>query len=319
MKKKQVSLLKKWFLLLAAFSLIFPAIILPVQGTSLTSKANPWPTKKFVNPVEPKIAEFKAKGMTDVQITEELKKLGMGWNPKSGATALLDTPSTEELKNVPRTKPAPRFSTSRYIQKSVAFATPSESLTYRGIGNYMYPGSMPLDEDETHTHYVTTHLGRPLPWAVWTEVGVAHWSDVQYVWYFTYDNDEQINGDYWGYHGIKTNLYSSDAYCIVLNGTYDSSFGGYWYDIYINWSWKRNGHLPYEGNEANDANEIFSDTGVFTENSGCKFHDNYLCNPFYSWINWNQYIGYDVYDAPGYMNWSVYIDEGRYYFLSQTW
>ncbi|MDG6223064.1 MAG: hypothetical protein IAX21_01720 [Candidatus Bathyarchaeota archaeon] len=317
--KTGISIGKKWFLLLAVFSLISSTLAMPiVLATFSTSNANPWPTKNHVNPVEPKIAEFRAKGMTDAQITEELRKLGMGWDPKSGATGIIGkSPSPEELKGLPRTKSMPASSSSRStIQKSVAFATPT--WDYTGIGNYMYPGSMPIDDDETHTHYVTTHLGRPHPYYEWTEIGVAAWNTSAYVWYFTYDSDEQIDGSNWDFHGIKTNMNTADAYSIVLNGTYDSSFGGYWYDIYLNWNWKRNGHLIARGNEANDANEIFSDTGVFTENSGCKFHDNYLSNYYYSWVNWNQNIGYEVYDAPGYMDWDVWIDEERYDFESWT-
>ncbi|MCJ7773486.1 MAG: hypothetical protein MUP22_10185 [Desulfobacterales bacterium] len=318
-KKTGISIEKKWFLLLTAFSLIFSALAMPVlvQATLTASKRKPWPTKNLVNPVEPKIAEFKAKGMTDAQITVELRKLGMGWDPNSGATGLIgESPSPEEL-GMPRTKSMPGSSSSRsYIQKSVAFATPS--WDYTGIGNYMYPGSMPIDDDETYTHYITTHLGRPYPYFEWTEVGVLARNTTAYVWYFTYDNDEQIYGDYMALHGVKSNLYTADAYAIMLNGTYDSSFGGYWYDIYINWSWKRNGHLTFRGNEANDANEIFSDTGDFTEDSGCKFHDNYLYNYYYNWINWNASTDYDVYDASGYMDWDVWIDEGRYDFESWT-
>jgi hypothetical protein len=307
---------RKMFLLLTASSLLCSLAIIPLaQATLPPINRVPWLTNDFVNPVEPKIAEFKAKGLTEAQITEELGKLGMGWNPDSGATALLDTPSPDELKGLPSTKPQPGSSGSRTTtQKNVVFATPT--LDYTGIGNYMYPGSMPLDADETHTHYITTHLGRPAPYYKWTEVGVAHWGSNQYVYYFTYDDDEQISGSNWAFHGIKSNLDVSDAYTIVLNGTSDGS--GYWYNIYINWNWKRNGHLPYSGNEANVANEIFSDTGVFTEDSGCKFHDNYLSNYYYSWVNWNQYISYDVYDSPGYMDWDAWLSDGRYDFESWT-
>lgn len=311
---------KKWFFLLAAFSLISSTLAMPIAlATFSASNAKPWPTKNHVNPVEAKIAEFRAKEMTDAQITDELRKLGMGWDPKSGATGMIgESPSPEELKGLPSTKSMPATSSSRStIEKAVAFATPT--WDYTGIGHYMYPGSMPVDDDETHTHYITTHLGRPAPYYEWTEIGVAAWNTSAYVWYFTYDSDEQIDGSNWDFHGIKTNLNAADAYAIVLNGTYDSSFGGYWYDIYLNNNWKRNGHLIARGNEANDANEIFSDTGDYTADSGCKFHDNYLCDYYYNWDNWDASISYTIYEnSAGYMDWDVWIDEGRYDFESWT-
>ena len=112
-KKTGISIGQKWLLLLTAFALICSTVIIPVvQATLSASNDKPWPTKKHVNPVEPKIAEFRAKGMTDAQITEELRKLGMGWDPNSGATAMIDMPSPEELKGLPRTKSMPGSSTS---------------------------------------------------------------------------------------------------------------------------------------------------------------------------------------------------------------
>jgi hypothetical protein len=321
-KRSGISIGKKWLLFLTVFSLIISAVISEVQSIPSSSINKPWPTKNFVNPVELKIAEFKAKNMTDEQITIELRKLGMGWDPNSGATGMIgQKPSPEELKGLPLNKPPPGGSSGSRssIQKNVVFYIPSDDRTYTGIGNFMYPGSMPIDDDETYTHYITTHLGKATPSGpCWTEIGVAAWNTTSFVWYFTYDNDEQIDGSNWDWHGTKSNLNSSDVYTIVLNGTYDSSFGGWWYDSYLNYNWKRNGHLAYEQNGGDDANEIFSSTGTFSADSGCKFHDNYLRDSGYSWINWNADIGYDLTEAPGIMDWSVYIDENRYDFLSNT-
>lgn len=87
MKKKPSG--PKWLLLLVAFSLICSTVMMGVvQATLSPVNPVPWPTEKQPNPVEQKIAEFRAKGMTDDQIIEELRKFGMGWNPESGATAV---------------------------------------------------------------------------------------------------------------------------------------------------------------------------------------------------------------------------------------
>jgi len=105
MKKKTFfSIGPKWLLFLTAFSLICSTVIMGVVQATLSPLNHvPWPTKNFVNPVEAKIAEFRAKGMTDAQITEELGKLGMGWDPNSGATGMIgDGPSPKELGMPPR-------------------------------------------------------------------------------------------------------------------------------------------------------------------------------------------------------------------------
>ena len=90
MKKKPFG--PKCLLFLATFSLICSTIMMGVvQATLSPVNPVPWPTEKQVNPVEQKIAEFRAEGMTDDQITEELWKFGMGWNPETGK------PSKERL------------------------------------------------------------------------------------------------------------------------------------------------------------------------------------------------------------------------------
>ena len=104
MKKKTFfSIGPKWLLFLTAFSLICSTVIMGVVQATLSPLNHvSWPTKNFVNPVEAKISEFRAKGMTDAQITEELGKLGMGWDPNSGATGMIgEGPSPKELEGLP--------------------------------------------------------------------------------------------------------------------------------------------------------------------------------------------------------------------------
>jgi hypothetical protein len=322
-KKTDKTVFATVLLHIIALSLICSPAIIAVVGANISSSDDkPWTIPKdFVNPVELKIAEFRAKDITDEQITEELEKLRMGWDPKSGATAMLGDELSPEEQKVPSSKSPPVGSGSRIdTQANVVFYTPDDDISYTGIGNNMYPGTMPIDDDETWTHYITTHFRKDDgETEYWTEVGLQAWNSSSYIKYFTYDNDEYINGERFVNHGIKsTSVYTSDLYCIVMNGTYDSSFGGYWYNIYINNVFKRSGHLKYLLNRADVANEIFSDTGVYTEDTGCKFHDNYLSDDEYEWINWNDDIEYDLVEFPAYMDWGEFIDENRYDFISYT-
>lgn len=57
--------------------------------------------RQNIDPVTVKIREFKAQGFNDTQITAELSKLGMVWNPETGATAIGTTLSPEEQAHMP--------------------------------------------------------------------------------------------------------------------------------------------------------------------------------------------------------------------------
>ncbi len=50
-----------------------------------------------IHAVEMKIREFKAQGMNDTQIVEELEKIGMWWNLETGSTALGTMMTREEM------------------------------------------------------------------------------------------------------------------------------------------------------------------------------------------------------------------------------
>jgi len=270
----------------------------------------------FVDPVTLKIEEFKAKGMNDAQITEELDKLDMGWYPETGAVWMKEEqPTDEELKSL---LPLPEPFVSSGIDSTQAnevfgIGNP-QGDEYTGMYNSMYAGTLPIDEDETVQHVVTTHLGRAIDenTPCWTEVGVVAWTGSESVWYFVYDNDEGT----WHWFGTKSNLQSADTYGILLNGTSDDD--GWHYNIWINQVWKFGGHLAFELNNGNVANEIWSDTEVWSVDSGCGFTGNYVADDGYSWINWGSSLGYTPIHFHPTMWCSVTETSGRYNFYSGT-
>ncbi len=49
---------------------------------------------------------------------------------------------------------------------------------------------------------------------------------------------------------------------------------GYIYNIFINGEWVRSGHLWYRENNIDQANEVWSDTGSYTDDIGEAKHDD---------------------------------------------
>ena len=193
--------------------------------------------EEYMDPVTIKINEYKANGLTDEQITVELEKLGMGWYPKTGATWMQDDqqPTLEEIKSLqPLQNP---FSSAKREQEQAneVFGVGNpQTASYTGMYNTMYPGTLPVDTDETFQHVVTTHLGKEIDedTPCWTEVGVVAWNASTYVYYFVYDVDE--GG--WHFYGTKSSMQSADTYGILLDGTYDDDSQTYGtYDVLSSW------------------------------------------------------------------------------------
>jgi hypothetical protein len=82
LNKKQVYCIAT-VLVLTILSVTMFNVVAQVGESTSTFDAQPssCPTEKYVNPVEDKINEFRAQGLTDEQITIELEKLGMRWPP----------------------------------------------------------------------------------------------------------------------------------------------------------------------------------------------------------------------------------------------
>ena len=77
------------------------------QANNSSSSIGAWePPKNFVDPATLKIQEFRSQGLNDDQITAKLTELGMGWDPKTGATWMGRTLTSEELAKMPDTTPA---------------------------------------------------------------------------------------------------------------------------------------------------------------------------------------------------------------------
>jgi hypothetical protein len=295
-------------------------LMLSISLTMLTVFANAEPTApnmstwvppslnpNWVDPVTLKIREFKTQGFSDYQITSELTKLGMGWNQKTGATAIGIAPSSEEVATMPPMKNP--FTMENNVspltgtqQKNAVIWV--DYANWAGVGNNMVPGSGAIGSGQTWCRYITTHVGTA-SMSSWTEIGIkCQIGDPYNHWIYSYDNDEPINGDNFYYIQAKTNWGSSDAYSIVLRGTYDAN--GWWYDTYLNYQWVRSGHLPSYSNSVNEANEAFSDTGSWTtDTSDTMFNNNFLLNPQNSvWQPWAILPGSPWY-APTHM-WADY-------------
>lgn len=246
----------------------------------------------FIDPVTLKISEFRAQGLSDDQITEELEKLGMGWWPETGATWIGTSTTPEELAHMPpRIWPYSGIPLSSSLLNDLIQAgavMETQEFAYTGVQNQMKPGSIAVSSGKTVFHVVTTHFGKPIgSLPKWTEVGVARDlnDNPNIVRFFTYDNDE--GGYVW--HGEKANVETYDFYKIIIIGY--SPTQGYTYNIFINGYWKRTGHLPYNLNMADQANEIWSETGQWTSDSSYALHTlTYLQISSGTWKVWNSGI-----------------------------
>ncbi len=222
--------------------------------------------KNFTNPVIVVVEKLKSKGYAENEIVEILKKYNMGYDP-SGATWIGRAPTSEELKKLPpRTYPFMDLPPRNYPFKDVSLPEQRNAVMdvvyaqFRGVNNKMKPGSLAVKEGESLFHLVTTHVGRG---GHWTEVGVIR-SVYDYRWqFFTYDDDE---GGY-RFHGITT----ADTLNNYIIYVYPSS-NGYKYNIWIDGNWVREGNLPYLENYVDQANEVWSSTGRFTQDTNRADH-----------------------------------------------
>ncbi|MFW6185943.1 MAG: hypothetical protein ACOC5C_04600 [Halobacteriota archaeon] len=159
----------------------------------------------------------------------------------------------------------------------------------------MKPSEMLLDPDETTQHVITTHAGKEVAGEpCWTEAGVVRWlvdgnpTDINY---FTYDNDE----GQWKFHGT-TDSSSKTSYVIFVSNEVDA--WGYVYDIWIDGQWVRSGHLGHQENNVDQANEIWSDTGVYTDDEGIAKHENSKLHVQDFSVWWDEQVDTEWWEAP---------------------
>ncbi|MCW4024801.1 MAG: hypothetical protein NWF01_07185 [Candidatus Bathyarchaeota archaeon] len=284
MVKKKAYCIKAAFL---AVSLLFSMFLtVAAQSNTLAVQNQQWqPPENFVDPVTLKIQELKEQGLNTEQITAELEKLNMGWYPKTGATWIGRTLTSEELAKMPaRTQSVASDGKTalRWVDRVSVMRTSSASWT--GISSEMICGSMNVGSEQTLYHYVTMQLGDLSDLSSWTEVLVTHNYGETYKWH-SYDYDE--GG--WSYYADKNTASSAaDTYVIMLDGTSDGN--GYNYDIWINYQWVRSGHLPSLYVQGGFQKEIFSDSGTFTNDaSNAVFYRNWLHNA-QGWSYWTNAI-----------------------------
>jgi hypothetical protein len=256
---------------------------------SVTGKINSGKLNNFKDPVTKKIEELKKEGYADREITEILKRYGMGWYPETGATWIGWAPS--EAWRLP-----PLFHLSYrepFLPLTYGYQAnqvmQTEKYIYSGFYTEMKAGSCAAKQGETTDHVITTHTGKE---GTWAEAGVyKNWNNPT-LWIFSYDNDE--GG--WIFHGA-TSPTTYNKYCIYV--TQEPHKKGYRYDIYINNEWKRKGHLNYQLGDVNHANEVWSDTGIWTPDTAEAIHRNSrLIDGNGNEIWWNEWILTKWWHAP---------------------
>ena len=154
---------------------------------------------------------------------------------------------------------------------------------YNGIFTNLKPGSLAVKQGESFQHLATAHVG----WGGhWTEVGVVRWVDPPNTWnIFSFDDDE--GG--WTIHGT-TSENTWNTYQIFVSTTHEAA--GYLYGIWINGAFARTGHVPNYDNEVNQCIEVWSNNGVWTNdtNSACYDQPKLYTNET-QWVWWDNTIG----------------------------
>jgi hypothetical protein len=260
--------------MLLAFSMVCTmTLMVNAQTCTLTAESQQWqPPKDFVDPVTLKIQELKEQGLDTEEITVELEKLGMGWYPETGATWIGRSLTSEELaKMPPRTVKEAAPTDKAVLRVDRVSMMRTSSASYSGVSAEMVCGSMSVASGQTLYHYATVQLGDLSGLSSWAEAVVTHNYGEAYKWY-TYDSNE--GG--WTYYADKsTSSSATDTYVIMLDGTQDGD--GYYYDVWINYQWVRQGHLPNLSVQAGFQKEIFSDSGTFTnDTSRAVYYRNWL-------------------------------------------
>jgi len=195
----------------------------------------------------------------------------------------------------------------------------NDQNTYFGVNTYMSPGPLPVSSTGTFQHVVTTHIGKPASSGEdWTEAGATMSVNDPNPRYFTYDNDE--GG--WQFHGAAGT--SQKNYQIYVSSTVESftrngqTVSGYVYNIWIDNSWVRSGHLLSRQTGINCANENWAQSGnsFSSENSHPTFQNGYLYKSS-GYQLWGAYSGlqsnFNIWGSGHYTN---AMSGGSYQFVS---
>jgi hypothetical protein len=270
--------------------------------SSLLNSVKSDPTKKnertfletYESPSKKIITLMKAKKYSDTQITALLNQNGYGWDARTGSSWKGSTPTVDEQKVIDLIRGpgySPDWSSSQKnlskttmagilsLNSAGALMMINDQNTYFGVNTYMSPGPLPVSSTGTFQHVVTTHVGKPASSGEdWTEAGATMSVNDPNPRYFTYDNDE--GG--WQFHGAAGT--SQKNYQIYVSSTVESftrngqTVSGYVYNIWIDNSWVRSGHLLSRQTGINCANENWVQSGnsFSSESSHPTFQNGYL-------------------------------------------
>ncbi|MGB9914881.1 MAG: hypothetical protein ACPLIG_03895 [Candidatus Bathyarchaeales archaeon] len=277
------------YILLTLVVLCSSMLTVIAETSDSMSTIGTWqPPKNFIDPVTLKIQEFKSQGLTDEEITVKLAELGMGWYPKTGATWMGRTLTSEEQAKMPVRKPAKALADQKSAtsEETVLQLTGRTSCmrtstaSWTGVASEIVSGSMSVATGQTQFHYLCMQLGNLDDASNWVETVLTHNLGETYRWH-TYDNDE--GG--WAYYMDKnTPITAADTYVIMLDGMQDGD--GWHYDVWINYQWARRGHLSNLQVQAGFQKEVYSNTGTFTNDaSHVIFYRNWLHNAG-GWTYW---------------------------------
>ncbi len=299
--------------MLLSLTMLCSIMLVVTAQTEPSSTINSWqPPKNFVDPVTVKIQEFKLKGLDEVQITTELAKLGMGWYPKTGATWMGRSLTSEELARMPSRESVETSSTGEAITSLTGRTSVMRTSDHwwTGIASEIVSGSMSIGSGQTAFHYVCMQLGDLGNQNDWTETVITHNLNESYQWH-TFDSDE--GG--WAYYMDKyTSITTADTYVIMLDGSYE--YVGWNYDIWINYQWVRHGHLDNLWAQAGFQKEVYSNTGIFTDDvSHSIFYRNWL-HDSQGWFYWTDSES-TFWRAPAPLQETHYLGSTSYHW--QTW
>jgi hypothetical protein len=276
--------------MLLIFSMLCPMILeVAAQANTSDSPFGSWqPPKDFVDPVTLKIQDFKAKGLNEEQITAELEKTGMGWDPETGATWIGRTLTPEELAEMPSKSSAKATSDENTITsyKKITSAWRTWDPDWTGVATMMVSGSMDVQEGGTTSQFLCMQFGSLSGEQKHIETVLRHDLYGPYV-YYTWDNDEGPSG--WLRYGTKnTSITHADTYVIMMRGTQDAY--GWIYDVWIEYEWVRSGHLDNLYNRAGFQKEVMTHSGTFTDDaSRAHFMPNWL----HTGAGWNLWRTHD--------------------------
>jgi hypothetical protein len=270
-----------------AFTMIASMMLtVTAQTNDVNATADLWqPPHNFVDPVTLRVQEYRTKGLSNEQITAELAKQGMGWYPKTGATWLGRTLTSEELAKIPNraidTPSSDVDSVASQVSRRATMRTSSYSWT--GVSAEAICGSMSVASGQTQYHYLCVQLGDLNGATNWAEALVTHNYGETYKWY-TYDRDE---GGYTYYMDKNTASTAVDTYVIMLDGTQDAD--GWHYDVWINYQWVRRGHLTNLWVQAGFQKEVYSNGQFTNDASNAIFYRNWLHNA-QGWSYWTNTV-----------------------------